>query len=296
VRPRETSARELVSVLVPAYNHGAYVRDCLAALAAQTYRPLELLVADDASVDGTATEIARFLDERGGAFDRTVFLRNERNVGAAETLNGLLAQARGRYVFLNASDDRAAPHAIARLVDALASDPRAALAVGDSIIIDGSGRRVFWGAHREIVRDERGAAYFTWVDYLRAVNRPGVFERRLFGRLGTLHRVNYVPNGKLYRTAAVRAVGGWRPGTLEDWDLNFRLARRYRLHYVDEVLFAYRWHDSNTVRDPERAPALQQGTERAIGRQMRNPAVWLRVLATRDARARLRAWTRARRR
>lgn len=293
---RETSARELVSILVPAHNHESYVRECLEALAAQTYRPLELLIADDASVDDTAAEIERFLDERGSAFDRTVFVRNERNIGTAGTLDGLLAQARGRYVFLNASDDRAAPHAIARLVEALASDPRAALAVGDSIIIDGSGRRVFWGAHREIVRDERDAVYLTWVDYLRAVNRPGVFEHRLFGRLGTLHRVNYVPNGKLYRTTAVRTVGGWRAGTLEDWDLNFRLARRYRLRYVDDLLFAYRWHESNTIRDPERAPALQQGTERAIARQMRNPAVWLRVLATRDARTRLRAWARALRR
>lgn len=293
---RETSARELVSVLVPAYNHEAYVRECLEALAAQTYRPLELLVADDASVDDTAAEIERFLDERGSAFDRTVFLRNERNIGTAETLNGLLAQARGRYVFLNASDDRAAPHAIARLVEALASDPRAALAVGDSIIIDASGARLYWGPRQAIVHEESAPAYRTWVDYLRSASRPGLFEPRLFGRLGTLHRSNYIPNGKLFRRSALQAVGGWHPGTLEDWDLNFRLARRYRLHYVDEVLFAYRWHDSNTIRDPGRIPPLQERTQRAIARQMRNPAVWLRVLATRDARTRLRAWARALRR
>lgn len=286
------NAPELVSVIVPAYEHERYVESCLDALAAQTYRPMELLIADDASRDATAAVIEKFVAEQTAEFDRIVFLRHDRNLGVATTLNELLERARGTYVFLNASDDRAEPDAVSKLVGVLESDSRSALAVGDNAIIDDSGRRVYWGPNRELVRDEHAATFRTWVDYLRAVNRPGVFEPRLFGRLGTLHRVNYIPNGKLFRRSAIVSVGGWTPGTLEDWDLNFRLARRYRLRYVDEVLFAYRWHDSNTISNPERARLLQRGTERAIARQMRKPAVWLRVLATRDVRARLREWAR----
>ena len=52
---------DLVSVLVPAYNHERYVGECIQALAAQTHGPLELLIADDASTDGTVAAIERAL-------------------------------------------------------------------------------------------------------------------------------------------------------------------------------------------------------------------------------------------
>ena len=279
---------ELVSALVPAYNHVRYVRECLDALAAQTHRPLELLIGDDASTDATAAVIRSFIQERGGEFTRVVFEQRTVNTGVASMLNDLIAQARGRYVFLNASDDRAAPHAIEVLLAVLEADPRVALAVGDSIIIDRDSRRVFWGVDRDTFVDESEATYRTWVEYLRSVHRPGSFDRSRFGKPGTLHRSHYIPNGKLLRRSAVLQVGGWRAGTLEDWDLNFRLALRYRLRYVDEVLFAYRWHEANTMRDAARWLPLMTATEAYIAEELRNPAAWLRTLPHRDVRSGLR--------
>ncbi len=283
-------SRELVSVLVPAYDHGAYVGECIAALAAQTHERLELLIADDASTDDTVQRVEEAIAVHAGRFERVRFERHETNRGTAATLNSLLGHATGRYLFLNASDDRAAPHAISRLVSVLEQNPRAALAVGDSILIDEAGRRVYWAAGRATVDDPDAALYLTWVEHLRAMHRPGVFEPRLFGRAGTLHRVNYIPNGKLMRRDAVLAAGGWTPGTLEDWDLNFRLALRHRMVYVDDVLFAYRWHAGNTVRDHERMARLQAGTVSAIRRRLRDPRVWVRSLDGRDAGSRLRHW------
>lgn len=281
-------SRELVSVLVPAYNHAAYVRECLDALAAQTHRPLELLIGDDASTDGTAEVIRTFIRERGDAFHRVVFEERSTNGGTAAMLNALIAQARGRYVFLNASDDRASPRAIEVLAGVLDADRRVALAVADSEIIDRSSRRVYWGPDRTTFVDEAAATHRTWVDYLRAVNRPGTFDRARFGKPGTLHRAHYIPNGKLFRRSAVIAVGGWRPGTLEDWDLNFRLALHHRMRYVDEVLFAYRWHDTNTMHDPSRWVPLMTRTEELIAEELRHPISWLRTLPHRDVRTGLR--------
>lgn len=281
---------ELVSVLVPAYNHARYVRECLGALLAQTHRPLELLIADDGSTDATVDEVRSFLDEYGDAFYRTVFRPHEANRGSAATLNELLAQARGRYLFVNASDDRALPHAIASLAAILDDDPHAALAVGDNMIIDGDGQRIYWGPRRQTVMDPSTATYRTWADYLRDAN-PGAFDPRTFGKAGTLCLANYIPNGKLFRRDAVMDAGGWRPGTFEDWDLNFRLACRHRLRFVDEVLFAYRWHDSNTIRNKQRIAGLQEATRSAIARELRRPAVYLRVMADPDNRAGLSLWS-----
>ena len=172
---------ELVSVVVPAFNHAAYVGECLRVLEAQTYRPLELLIADDASTDGTAEAIEAFLAGHADTFERVVFQRHTVNIGAAATLNGLLAQARGRYVFLNASDDRAEPDAVTTLVGVLQADPRAAMAVGDSTIIDDTGQRVYWGPHRERVPEE-SATIRMWVQYLaRRQPARGVRSRACSG-------------------------------------------------------------------------------------------------------------------
>ena len=45
----------LISCIVPVFNGEKYLREALDSILAQTYRPLEILVADDGSTDGTAT-------------------------------------------------------------------------------------------------------------------------------------------------------------------------------------------------------------------------------------------------
>lgn len=273
---------DLVSILVPAYNHERYVEACLQAIVAQTYRPLELLIADDASDDSTSEQIADFIAEHGDQFERVHFDRHEHNRGIAETLNALLARARGKYVFVNASDDRAEPEAIGVLVTELSRHPRAAMAVGDNAILDANGDRVYWDSNRGVIRDPVHATFLTWVDDLRTRAPRRTFTARKFGRLRGLYLVNHVPNGKLMRRAAIVTVGGWRRGTLEDWDLNLRLARRYRLRYVDRVLFGYRWHDTNTVKDAAyMEPAFNRTVDLFRADYRRNPWLAVRALGAR---------------
>lgn len=272
-----TSA-DVVSVLVPAYNHERFIDDCLRGIVAQTHRPLELLIADDASRDGTAGQVERLVAEHRDRFIRVVFDPHPVNVGIAETLNRLLAHARGRFLFLNASDDVAEPDAISVLVDELSRHPEAALAVGDNAIIDDTGKIVFWDVDRCIVRDGAHTAFHTWGEYLQS-QFPKAFENAGFGTVRNLYAENHVPNGKLLRRAAVERVGGWRAGTLEDWDLNFRLARRSRLRYIDRVLYNYRWHDSNTVKAADYMHAAALRTGDAMREQMmKDPLLALRVL------------------
>lgn len=254
-------SRPLVSVIVPAYNHEDYVTECLESVAAQTYPALELLVIDDGSGDHTDDRIADFVATHRGRFRRVVH-RSRENRGTAATCNELIELARGRFVYQIASDDRAEPHAIASLVAALRGHPRTALAVGDSQFIDARGRRVRWGPDRTL-RDLDEPGYDTFSAFYGQV-RGRDFSSAGFGSLATLRRGNYIPNGKLFRRSAVLRVGGWRPGTVEDYDLNLRLARKYRLRYVDEVLFSYRWHATNTIRNRKAMLRLGRRTRRLI--------------------------------
>ncbi len=271
----------LVSVLVPAYNHERYVTECLASVAAQTHPDLELLIANDGSTDGTHDAIEAFLATNSGRFARVVYL-NRPNRGLATTLNELLGHASGRFLFLIASDDRAKPQAVETLYAVLDRRPRHALAVGDNEIIDASGRRVYWDAERRNVDDPGLASYRTWGEFLKATRPARDFRPRRYGHVEALERDNYIPNGKMYRRAAVLEVGGWRPGTLEDWDLSFRLARRYRFTYVDEVLFSYRWHETNTIKNSPRIDQFDANTRNLIDAQCHNPLLWLRIRLHRE--------------
>lgn len=271
--------RHLVSVVVPSYKHADYVAACLRALAEQTYRPMELLIVDDDSPDDTAAVIEATLPEVSSAFERIVFHARDSNRGLVASLNEMLEEAHGEYVFQNDSDDLAAPEAVEVLVDALEQDPGIALAAGDNAIIDESGRRVYWDLNRQNHDEPRDDRFGTFAEYLRATSPEGTLSEQGFGRVHTLIRENHVPNGKLMRTSAVRAVGGWREGTVEDWDLNFRLALRFRLVFVDRVLMSYRWHAVNTIKNPDYAVTRSARTRSLLRRYLWHPVTLVRVIA-----------------
>jgi glycosyltransferase involved in cell wall biosynthesis len=93
----------LISVLVPVRNGSDWIRECLQSLLDQTLRPAEILVADDASEDGT-TEIVESL---GSPLIRV--LRAESRQGISANCNEMIRQAKCRYLARMDADDIAHP-------------------------------------------------------------------------------------------------------------------------------------------------------------------------------------------
>jgi len=103
----------LVSIVMPAYNHGRYIGDAIASVRAQTLRDWELIVVDNHSLDDTSEVVRSFEDPR------IVYLRfNNRGIIAAGRNVGLQA-ARGRYIAFLDSDDLWLPEKLAIQVAAL---------------------------------------------------------------------------------------------------------------------------------------------------------------------------------
>ena len=67
------NSEPLISVAVPAYNHGRFIRECRTSVRNQTYENLELVVIDDGSPDDTAQEVERFLRDHEARFSRVSF-------------------------------------------------------------------------------------------------------------------------------------------------------------------------------------------------------------------------------
>ena len=77
-----------VSVVIGAYNGERFLRPAIESVLSQTFRDFELIVIDDFSTDSTPQILSEFKDER------VRVIRNERNLGIAETTNRGIASAR----------------------------------------------------------------------------------------------------------------------------------------------------------------------------------------------------------
>ena len=116
---------KLVSVIIPAYQHQEYIRECIESILAQTYSCLELILIDDSSTDGTFIAAERMRERCEARFIRTVIMPKEKD-GVASSCNLGLELARGEYIYFIASDDAALPHAIETLAAVLDADERLA--------------------------------------------------------------------------------------------------------------------------------------------------------------------------
>ena len=89
----------LVSVIIPAYNCEQFIRQTIESVLMQQV-PLEVIVINDCSTDGTENVIKTFRDQ-----SLIRYVRNEKNLGVAETRNRGVRLAKGKYVAFLDSDD-----------------------------------------------------------------------------------------------------------------------------------------------------------------------------------------------
>jgi hypothetical protein len=125
---------ELATFVLFAYRHEAFVAEAIHAVAKQTYRPLELIVTDDASPDSTREKIDEAL--RDFPADISVIrINHPQNQGIPGVINAAVRQASGRVVVFGAGDDVSEPERVAWTMR-LFADPRVAFAHTAASVID----------------------------------------------------------------------------------------------------------------------------------------------------------------
>ncbi|OZB84121.1 MAG: hypothetical protein B7X41_03645 [Microbacterium sp. 14-71-5] len=209
-----------VTVAIVAYRHAAYIEQCIASIREQTV-PCRIVVVDDCSPDGTAEVIRRIV--AGDGSGRITALLQQENIGLPANLNIALRLADTEYFVYLAGDDWSLPERLEKQIAAMdAAGQGAGLCYTDCLRARADG-----SLHDETFRQ----------------NHAHVFAPHAEDPYRELLLVdNWIPAPTvMFRTAALRKVGAFDESIrYEDHDAYVRIAREYRLVYVDEPLSVHR--------------------------------------------------------
>jgi glycosyltransferase involved in cell wall biosynthesis len=259
-----------LSIVLPSYNHAAFIAAAVRSVLTQTYRDFELIVVDDGSTDRTLSILGRFNDAR-------MRILTQDNRGAHAAINRGLGEAAGRYLAILNSDDMLHPRRFETLVPILKENPRLGLVSSYVEVVDGSGRSlgVKHGYHdlEPWLLDEPSRS-FRATDDLRAA----------------LLTENYLATTSNYlftRRSHARA-GAFLPLRFaHDWDFALRLARHTEVALVPEPLIKYRVHGSNTITQDHRAMIFEICWILAVYLPQCTSTEWFTALAPADRTDRL---------
>ena len=107
----------LISCVVPVFNGERFIAETVEDILAQTYRPIEVIVVNDGSTDGTADVLARF--------EGRIEVIHQDNAGQATARNRGLAAAKGEFVAFQDADDLWVPEKLEVQMERLAANPEA---------------------------------------------------------------------------------------------------------------------------------------------------------------------------
>lgn len=234
------SSTPLVSICVMAYNHRAYIAECLDSCLAQTYKNIEIVVVDDASSDGTGQIVAEYAAKYPQIIRATLL---EKNVGISRNTNLTVSKARGEFIAWIGSDDRMHPERVAMQIDFLQRNPDHVAVFSHVRVIDGSSQVVEKSAIGDFFNAE--VADLRWRLLAgNCLNSPSCMLRSTDLR-------------------AVSPTGVYSPliKYVQDYDLWIRLLGQGEMGIIPENLTDYRVHGKNISISGAEPPSLQARME-----------------------------------
>jgi len=214
-----SSSNELVSVIIPSYNRAAYIEAAISSALDQTYGPVEVIVVDDGSTDGSYEKLQQW-EERG----ELVLLTHpeRRNRGQSASINLGIQQAVGSYIAILDSDDMFAKEKLADQVAFLEANPETGMVYGQGHAVDADGNFLFkvpGDGHQEPSDPNR-----LLLDCYMALPGGSLVRRSVFEKAGLFEE-------------------SFRAG--QDHDMAIRIMEATKCAYLPKLAFYYRKHDDS---------------------------------------------------
>ncbi|MGI6174617.1 MAG: glycosyltransferase family 2 protein [Christensenellales bacterium] len=233
--------RPSVSIVTPCYNASGHIERYLDSVWAQTYAPMELILVNDGSTDGTETLCLSYAQRFEQAGIRFVYL-SQQNKGQAAALNRGLKHIKGDYILWPDADDILHPEHVAHKVAFLEAHPACGLVMCRARMV-----------HEEDVHKVIGQTPYhpERKDKLFTDLIEGKYANLCNGlyMLRTKHLLQVNPGLEIYENRAG-----------QNWQMLLPMAYHFPCGYLDEFLYDYvvrkESHSHKSFSEP--ASALQQ--------------------------------------
>lgn len=245
-----------MSVLIPTRNRASLLRRCLESVRRQTWRDLEVVIADDASRDGTANVV------RDCGIQRLTVVPLTSPVGAPRARAAALARCSGKFIAFLDDDDEWKPDKLRLQIERILSC-RAIASHSDFDVVDAAGRALVAGCLRRRPLARRAPATLR---RLVALYRDGHFRSRPTALFSSV----------LVARRTLDEVGGFdlRFKRLhDDTDLWMRVCRRHgpsAIDFVDDALVRYRFHPGQISVPQKNRGASVEGLRAAFDARIDN--------------------------
>jgi glycosyltransferase involved in cell wall biosynthesis len=220
-----------ISVVTPTLNRLNYLRECVESVLEQDYEPLEHVIVDGASTDGTV----KYLESLHARYGDRIRWVSQPDSGISEAVNRGLRMARGDAINWIGSDDRMAPGAARTVAEYFLRHPE-----------------VLWlyGSYAEI--DEAGRT--------RRLKKAPPYDRVRFLQTGYLCGPSvYVRMDLAKRAGLIREDLRYAM----DYEWLLRMSEIAAPHSIEDVLAYFRWH-SGCVTKTQRSAQIDEGSRVAL--------------------------------
>lgn len=214
-----------VSIIIPCYNYGRFIKQALDSVWQQTFRDYEVIIVDDGSTDAYTIDVLRKIEND---FPQVQVIRQE-NGGAAKARNAGIARSLGEFILPLDADDVIDPQMIEKCLSEIEKNDQYGFVYTDT--------KVFGDFTGTLIRPE--------YDFYRLLMR------------------NYVVVSSMIRKKAWEDVGGYDEnmhGGYEDWEMYIRMGSAgYEGKLLKEALFSYREHGISKNKEATEKHALNVG-------------------------------------
>ena len=214
-------AHPLVSVNIAAYNAEDYIQEAINSVLKQSYKNIEIVIADDGSTDNTKAIINSNNDSR------IRLSHNDKNQGYLKTFNKLFFEAKGEFITFLDADDFIHPDKLRLQIEAFSEDPELGLVGTNYAKINLKGKPI---DHSSFPKEDEEIKHY----------------------LKTNNDVCILGSSVMIRKEMRETVGGYReffadcPG--EDYDWIRRISEKYKVNNIPLVGYYYRYQPNSLTR------------------------------------------------
>lgn len=212
----------LVSIIIPNFNYGLYIENCIKSVLNQTYENLEILIIDNNSSDDSIAKIKKFTYDKRVKFIRTSKTYIPGTIEYAKNVSGYAINlAKGEFISILYSDDWYLPNKISKQLEMF------------SVLPPSYGVVHCNGYSYDSTSDSLN-------DWIIKGARGYVFKSLLLNNSAKM----IIPIAPLVRKSAYKTIGISNEWTGSEYDY-FIMSQYFDFNYVDDKLVVMRDHDKN---------------------------------------------------